>query len=82
MAPSFQLSIAEATVEQEEEEEEVTISQSTALRGELIEEERLEHEKRVAREEARKVQENKDKSGGWLSRLLLAKAVEEEADQT
>lgn len=58
---------------------EVSISQAEALRNELLEEERQEHEKRVAREEARKKNEERDKTGGWLARMLLSNEDEGDA---
>lgn len=71
-AMSMQPSIAEGI-----EEGEVYISQADALRNELLEEEREEHEKRVEKEEARARKEKGDKRGGWLTRLLLETAPEE-----
>lgn len=72
-AMSMQPSIAEVT-----EEGEVYISQCDALRNELLEEEREEHAKMAQKEEARRKKENTDRRGGWLTRLLLETAPEEQ----
>ena len=70
-AQSMRMSIVEGN-------EEETISQATALRGELLEEERLEHEKRVERDTERKKKEQEDQRAGWIRRMVLRQAEEPE----
>ncbi|KAK4053145.1 hypothetical protein OIV83_001880 [Microbotryomycetes sp. JL201] len=70
IAVSMQASIAEGV----EPHEVVTISQTQALMSELIEEERIEHERRMQKESVRKQKEEQDKRPGWFSRMLLANA--------
>ncbi|KAM0792556.1 hypothetical protein ACM66B_005221 [Microbotryomycetes sp. NB124-2] len=70
IAVSMQVSIAEGI----EPREVVTISQTQALISELVEEERIEHERRVQEETVRKRREERDKRPGFLARMLLANA--------
>jgi hypothetical protein len=77
-SPSVAVSMGPSIAEDVDGEE--SISQAEALRNELLEEERQEHEKRVAREEARKKNEERDKSGGWLARMLMSNEDEGEPE--
>ncbi|KAK4058594.1 hypothetical protein OIO90_000038 [Microbotryomycetes sp. JL221] len=73
-APSLAISMQASIAEGIEPREVVTISQAQALRSELIEEERIEHERRMKEETIRKRKEEQDKRPGWFSRMLLSNA--------
>ena len=68
-APSMQASIAERL--DEDDEGVVSISQAEALRGEVLEEERREHAKRIEKEASDRAKERGDKKSGWLLRMMV-----------
>lgn len=76
-SPSMQVSIAEAP--EAEAEEEVFVSQADALRGEVVEEERREHAKRVEREQKERKEERSSWESRWLTRLFV-RQVEDEGE--
>lgn len=84
LVPSIQPSIVEASHAEEVNAEAAaarSISQAQALRAELLHEAQEEQQKRTARETARREKEKRQESS-WLSKLLVASAVEAEHDET